>query len=261
MTEQSAPMPDWFVHGRDLIWAVPRAVHSIFEEPRSNVAHGISGLCATIHYLHCLSLSVEANRKGQHAVAICLVRQCVEALTVIEVGLLRESDIGASLMDAWSTQGRSSGSIRRELEARVWPRYAPGLWGENWAAYFGAFCRAVQPYAHYSPQLQGWQMVLIDDSVQRDVDGSYLMLSRVGLNSYEANKATRVTCLHCLLSWTLGHILGENRDLGDLTQGISDLGTALAAADELCRGNVDWPTQFWAHEFTRPSADDDDLVK
>src|SRR5579871_812588 len=47
-----------------------------------------AGHCAIIHFGHCIDSSIALNRKGQHAPALCLVRQCVEALTIVELALL-----------------------------------------------------------------------------------------------------------------------------------------------------------------------------
>jgi hypothetical protein len=155
-------------------------------------------------------------------------------------------------MDAWLDGTKSSGEIRKSLDKRIWQRYDSGLWGESWSSYFGSFCKAVQPYAHYSPFLQNWQMTLISDTVTRNDDSNYIMMATVGLGTYEASKATRITLLHCVLSWTLGRVLAENVDVIELKEPLDSLRQALASSVELGMGKVDWPVQFWGCEFAKP---------
>lgn len=244
-------MPEWFRLGEPLIWEVARTTHdAIGNKVNASIQHRNFANCATIHYIHCLNLSLDANRKGQHAVAICLIRQCIEALTVIEIGLLSERNLAATLMETWAS-GTSSGNLRKQLSNTTWSRYGTGLWNETWTSYFASFSKAVQPYAHYSPELQSWQVALVDEHSTKEQDGSYILLAKVGFDTYEANKATRITCLHCLLTWTLGRVLTENLTLPSLCAQIASLGRALAISEELCKGQIDWPTQFWAHEFIR----------
>jgi len=256
MSRTAGSEPEWFKRGNPLIWLVARATYDHFEGP-SNLSshHKHVALCASIHYIHCLNLSTEVNRKGQHAVAICLIRQCVEALNVIEIGMLRERAIGENLLRCWGSGAKTLGSIRKDLEAKVWPRYGTGLWGETWTSFFGEFCKAVQPYVHYSKELQSWQLQLLSGTARTDENGKYLLLGKVGLNTYEASKAIRVNMLHCLLSWVLGRIMIENIEIKELNSELEALGKALAGSEELCGGALNWPQQFWAHEFNRPEAE------
>jgi len=81
--------PEWFRLGNPLMWGIPKAVYDFVSSGTAlSTNHENAVRCATIHFIHCLNLSVESNRKGQHAVAICLCRQCAEALTVMEIGLI-----------------------------------------------------------------------------------------------------------------------------------------------------------------------------
>lgn len=253
MTNGDRELPEWYTIGSPLLWKPAQKTFDRFSDKGLGDANLTnSALCASIHFIHCLTLSVEVNRKGQHAVAMCLIRQCVESLTVIEVALLREVDLREKLLRGWIDSSKTSGAIRKVLEKEIWPRYGAGLWTSDWPGYFSEFCKAVQPYAHYSPQLQAWQLAMVPDTVAVDEDGNYLQQSRVGLQTYDSAKATRITCLHCLLVWTLGRIYTANVDDSKLSEELTVLGKALADSEELCGGKVDWGQQFWGIEFDIP---------
>ncbi|MEK6282760.1 MAG: hypothetical protein AABN95_20565 [Acidobacteriota bacterium] len=79
-------------------------------------------------------------------------------------------------------------------------------------------------------------------------------MARVGLDTYEANKATRITLLHVLLSYMLGRIVVENNAVPELQRDkVRRLGIAIAESPELYHGKINWHQQFWAHEFTNPN--------
>lgn len=120
------------------------------------------------------------------------------------------------------------------------------------------FGQALHPYAHYSPELQAWQIALATDKPLEDPDGNYLFLAKVGLETYESNKATRITLLHVLLSYMLGRIVIENAAIPELQRDdISQLGKVIAESPELYHGKLSWHQQFWAHEFTNPKPRED----
>ena len=47
----------------------------------------ITSILASYHLHQCILSSIDANEKGRHSVAIALLRQCIEALTIVDVGL------------------------------------------------------------------------------------------------------------------------------------------------------------------------------
>jgi hypothetical protein len=240
-------IPNWFVIGEPMIWTVIAKARRL-TSAHSDVRVRVASECAAIHLAHCLHASVEENRSGHHSVAIGLIRQCVEAVTIVELGLI-PSDIGLALVEKWKG-AKTQGQLRQELARDIWPGYGKGLWNEPWGEYFGNLARAVQDYAHYSPALQGWQMVIEGDRRLREGAGGLLFgLMRYGFNTYDPGKATRVTLLHILLSWTVGRIINENKGTHPETQQIECLGRALAEADILGHGKLEWPHQFWANEF------------
>ncbi len=54
---------------------------------------------AMYHFAECLDVSINTNAEGQHAVALGLLRPCVESLTIVECALI-DPEAGASLIDA-----------------------------------------------------------------------------------------------------------------------------------------------------------------
>ena len=181
---------------------------------------------ALCHHAGCLESSSYANRRGKHSAAICLVRQSVEALTIVEVGL-QQPHFAEPLLLAWKAGKKTQGDMRKALERDIWPGYGTGLWDESWAEFYGNLARAVQPYAHYTQRLQGWQFATVD------YDGGHEFTATFGLETYDALRATRITLFHMLLTWMLGRVLlthGQNPDVLQRRESILALGRALGAS-------------------------------
>src|SRR5947209_8337707 len=80
--------PRWFKLGEPLIWPTLGLAYQKLSGRRTGNMHlDMMAECAAIHLSHCMEASIETNRKGRHAVAISLVRQCVESMTIVELGL------------------------------------------------------------------------------------------------------------------------------------------------------------------------------
>ena len=198
-----------------------------------------------MHLAQCAEVLGAANKKGRHALAIGLVRQCVESLSIIEAGMLPPAE-GAVLLQKWLDDKLSLGALRAELEKTAWGRYGPGLWSEPWSEFFGQFAKAVQPYAHYTPLLMGWQFAAPPDSSPKDGQ----MLIALGPETYDPLKASRVTLLQCLLFWALARILVANK----LPAAISDvelarMGKSLAESELLSGGHATWSQEFLPHHW------------
>lgn len=194
------------------------------------------------HLDHSLQTAIEANKEGRHAVALSLLRQAVEALTIVELGLVAPA-LSYPLLEKWDSGKRPHGELRRALEQHAWPKYGSGLWNEPWSRFFAGLAKAVQPYAHCSPQLLQWNLsVLTNGSTGRFVAGAGL---------YDPVKASRLTLFHILVGWTLGRIVFANRPPPAPLVASDDvriLGVALSKADLLVKGE-DWALQFWPHMF------------
>lgn len=76
--------------------------------------------------LDTLLLANRANRDGMHANALALIRQCLEAIGVVELGICGHSDAEAMLLK-WDADSLTSGKLRSWLQEHVWPRYGSGL--------------------------------------------------------------------------------------------------------------------------------------
>ena len=202
---------------------------------------------ALCHHAGCLEASDYANRHGKHSAAVCLVRQSVEALTIVEIGL-QDPSFAEPLIADWKEGRKSQGELRKALEQTVWPRYGLGLWHETWAEFYANLARSVQPYAHYTPELQGWQFAAFG------YDGDLGFWATFGPETYDALQASRVTLLHVLLTWMLGRILlahGKSPDVLQREQGIRELGKALSSSKLLFKGG-DWGVQLAPHMLFKP---------
>jgi hypothetical protein len=173
------------------------------ESPNLNVS--VIPHLALYHLLACLNASIEANARAQPSCAISLIRQCVGALTIIDLGL-QESGYRDPILDQWHAGRRTTGEIRKLLAQAIWSRYGTGLWDESWGTYFSNLAKAVHPYAHYSPELMGWQMTILH------YDGGNSLVIGTGPESADPVKAGRLALFQALIIWTLGRILLANTD-------------------------------------------------
>ncbi len=194
---------------------------------------------------NCQRLADIANREGMHANALAITRQCLEAMSIIELGLsgVEGSEV---MLEKWNHADESPGSIRKWLEQNVWHRYSSGLWSEPWAEFTGKLCRAVQPYAHYSGNLALWQTRVHnfeDKGDDKYVEG----LVEFGPCVYDPQKAIRITLYHALLGFTLGRIcLSRISDDAELEHSVDRLRVALSKSVYLDGSQTNWDAQFWA---------------
>jgi hypothetical protein len=243
--------PEWFTLGDELLWpligmgvatARGHRLPSVDLQPLAELA-----LC---HHAGCMEASNHANRRGKHSAAICLVRQSVEALTIAEIGL-QPPEFAEPLLSAWKEGKKSHGELRRALEQDVWPTYGTGLWDERWAEFYGNLARAVQPYAHYTSELQGWQFATVA------YDGGREFMAMFGLETYDVLQATRITLFQMLLTWMLGRILlahGRNLDVLARRDSILGLGRALGSSKLLFQRG-EWWAQLAPHMLFKPGHD------
>jgi len=208
------------------------------------------GELALCHHAGCLETSGHANRRGKHSAAVCLIRQSVEALTIAEIALQSREFAERNLL-GWKEGKKSHGELRKALEKEIWPHYGSGLWDEPWSEFYGNLARAIQPYAHYSSELQGWQFVTVDYDGGRNFTATY------GLETYDPLQATRVTLFHMLLTYMLGRILlahGKNADVVARREEILGLGRALGSSKLLFQRG-EWWTQLAPHLLFKPGSD------
>jgi hypothetical protein len=240
--------PEWFELGDALMWPLMgMAVATCRGHKLSTLDLQSLGELAVSHHAGCLEASGFANKRGKHSAALCLIRQSVEALSIAEVAL-QEPAFAEPLLGDWKDGKKSHGELRKSLEKCIWPRYGVGLWSEPWSAFYANLARAVQPYAHYTPELQGWQFSTLS------YDGGKSFVASYGLETYDPLLATRITLLHMLLTWMLGRILvahGQNKDVAERHKDIVRLGKALASSKLLFREG-DWGAQLAPHMLFKP---------
>jgi len=248
---EADPKPEWFTLGDELMWPlIGMGVATARNHRLSSIDLQSLAELALCHHAGCIEASGHANQRGKHSAAICLVRQSVEALTVAEIGL-QSPQFAEPLLADWKEGKKSHGELRRALERDVWPGYGSGLWDESWAEFYGNLARAVQPYAHYTSELQGWQFATVAH------DGSRHFVATFGLETYDALQATRITLFQMLLTWMLGRILlahGKNADVMARRDSIVRLGHALGASKLLFKRG-EWWAQLAPHMFFKPGHD------
>jgi hypothetical protein len=247
-TQTPTPQPEWFVIGDALLWPlVGMAASACRCNVLSNPDLSALGELAIFHHAGCLEASASINRRGKHSVAIGLVRQSVEALSIAEVAL-QDPAFAEPTLAAWKDGKKSQGDIRKALEQTVWSSYGKGLWSEPWQEFYANLARAVQPYAHYTPELQGWQFA------DRAHTGGTTFVAELGFEAYDPLKATRITLLHMLLTWMLGRILlahGRYAPAMEKRQEVLRLGASLANSKLLFRGG-NWGDQLAPHMLFKP---------
>lgn len=196
-----------------------------------------------------LYIANQANRLGMHANALSITRQCLEALSVIELGLCSKPQ-AADQLRIWEEDRATAGEVWKWLEANAWPGYGNGLWDEPWVEFMGSLSRAIQPYAHYSAKLAQWQYrvhltkwALPNDGIQALVE--------VGPATYDPQKATRITLYHVLITFALARVWIATRDAADnaFAALIDELRIALGRSVYLDGPGTQWDQQFWAMLF------------
>ena len=212
----------------------------------------MSPMLAHWFMLDSLLLANRANREGMHANALSLTRQCLESLTVIELGVCRHAEAEANLLK-WDCDALTAGKLRAWLETNVWPQYGSGLWTEPWATFMREFAAALQPYAHYSSKLAQWQVRLVPGVASSDDSAaSTAALVELRPRAYDAQKATRITLFHAILVYVLGRIwMASNSADTEFRETVARLGTALGNSRYLDGHSTNWGQQFWAMVWSK----------
>jgi hypothetical protein len=186
-----------------------------------------------------------------HANALALMRQCVEAMSVIELGICGHPGAEAVLLK-WDSDQLSSGKLRAWLQAHVWPRYGTGLWAEPWSIFMHEFSAAVQPYAHYSRNLAQWQLLFHSLPEAPNMTEAMEAIIEIRPRAYDAQKATRITLFHAILVYTLGRIWMAAKGIDVEFAALMDrFRSALGNSKYLDGHRTDWSQQFWAAVWSR----------
>src|SRR5579863_2947993 len=138
----SHPVPEWFTAGEA---AAPQVMRRIADSVRDlPMATQVRSAPTLAHWflLDTMLLANNANREGMHANALSLTRQCVEAISIVELGVCRHAGAEAVLLQ-WDADKLNPGRLRAWLGENVWAQYGSGLWTEAWPVFMREFAAAV----------------------------------------------------------------------------------------------------------------------
>lgn len=171
-------------------------------------------------------------------------------MTIIDVGL-QVADSRDVIINNWRSGKMTTGALRKHLEREVWPRYGSGLWDEPWKEYFANLAKAVQPYAHYSPEIMEWQKSIVA------FDGRKKFLFSTSPQSFDPIKASRLALLQSLIIWTLARLLMANSthpEVLALSSQVAQLKTAIGSSKLLFKSK-DWADELMPHVIFSPGKD------
>lgn len=237
--------PEWFEKSDQLIAEVHQKVARAVELNGMPTALKFYPRQAHWFILDSLAIANKANRDGMHANALLTTRQCIEAMSIIELGLCSNAGAEAELR-AWHENKRTPGQLRKWLSVNVWPTYGVGLWSEPWVDFMAQLSGAVQSYAHYTAQLAQWQVHLVGPAPSEG--DAYNFFARMAPRAYDPQKATRITLFHAILQFAMARILlgaGAGSDDG-FKERVSSWGEAIGASSYLDGHRTDWEKQFWS---------------
>ena len=243
--------PEWFKLNEEATSQIMRRIANSVSANEMTLQVKSAPMLAHWFILDTLLLANQANRDGMHANALALTRQCVEAIGVVELGVCGHPDAEATLLK-WEADELTAGKLRAWLQAHVWPPYGSGLWNEPWSTFMREFASAIQPYAHYDRSLAQWQLRLhrFHDADEPNADSHAILEMRP--RAYDAQKATRITLFHALLSYVLGRIWQTaNPADTEFAALMARLGMALSKSRYLDGHQTNWSQQFWAMVWER----------
>ena len=246
--------PAWLDIVQSIDGIVLEAAERALDGRHPNLNLGIVPYSAVLHLRACQETGLWANGQGYHAASLGIFRHSVEALSLIDLGL-QAPEYNTALLTDWKTGKKSHGEIRKALERDIWPHYGTGLWSEPWSQFFGNLSRAVQPFAHYRPDLMNWQFYLPSQSPVFAEDGNLLMVQRIGRRTHDSVKAARLYLLSAMIVWTVARLLLINDAAwSGPTEKIAALGRSIAGSKLLEKGE-DWSEQLMGNAFFRPGYD------
>lgn len=238
--------PEWY---RLCEVLTPEVMARIAQATQScNLPISVSSAPMLAHWfmLDSMLIANQANRNGMHANALSLTRQCMEALSIIELGISENSQ-AKDLLLKWDSDSLSPGKLREWLEQNIWPNYGTGLWTETWAIFMREFAAALQPYAHYCAKLAQWQVSIVPGSPKKSADGNHTALIEMKPRAYDPQKASRITLFHAILTYVLGRIwMVNHQEDTEFKTNITRLGDALGKSRYLDGKMTNWGQQFWA---------------
>lgn len=238
--------PEWFTLTEPFV----EATHSRIVVAVKNVALApqvrSSPMLAYWFLMDALELSDHANRRGMHAPALAIIRQCVESLSIVELGLCGHGGAEQPLLE-WEDDKKTNGALRQWLQSNIWGNYGDGLWDEPWSTLMREYAQAIQPYAHYSTALARWQMNIRSVDTQAELDGMTVLTVSLTPREYDPQKATRITLLHVITHYILGRVWSAaHPDDSGYRALIHEMGDAIGRSEYLDGAGTGWAEQFWA---------------
>lgn len=243
--------PEWFSKTNEATAKIMERVAEALQHAGLPVEKKHFPIMAHYFFLDSLYYANTANRDGAHANALAITRQCLEAMSVIELGMCRHPD-REDLLGKWWSGDVTPGQMRKWLASNVWPKYGCGLWSESWEDFMARLSRAVQPYAHYTGQLSQWQM-----GFKLVYPETNTAVADLGPRAYDSQKATRITLFHAILTFCLGRIVVATTTKPDpeFDALVRRFGKALSKSKYLDGHSTDWDQQFWSMVWLQGSGD------
>lgn len=153
------------------------------------------------HCLQTVRLSRLANEGGAHAAAVGLLRDAVEALSVVALAVSHHPD-KLGLLTNWNEEKVRPGDLRKHLEREVWPTISTkGLWGQPWSSFWADFSSAVQPYAHFTPLRMRWHQRI------EIIDGKWHFWINHPDGDFELYRGARIVAFQLLVFWAFAELL------------------------------------------------------
>lgn len=243
---KAAKLPEWFTLSEQLTPLTFKRLDLALSNLDLPIEVKQQPLQAFWHLLNVLYIANKANREGMHANALSITRQCIECISLIEIGLSRHPE-AFDLLSRWNADKVRPGDLRKWLQENVWASYGNGLWSESWSDYMAALAKSLQPYAHYAAPLSQWYGRLHD--FQKSEDNShYLGVIELGPKTYDPQKATRITLYHAVISYTLARIWAAAYGIDDIEflALVERLRIALGVSHYFEGDGTKWDQQFWA---------------
>jgi hypothetical protein len=153
------------------------------------------------HCLQSVRLSRLGNEGGAHAVAVGLLRDGVEALSVVALAL---SPLPRKLqvLGDWEKDKLTPGQVRQVLEKEVWPLVTlNGIWGERWGQFWQDLAAAVQPYAHFTAARMRWHQ-----HIEMIGGKPHLWINHPN-GDFELYRGSRIVAFQLLIFWSFAEIV------------------------------------------------------
>ena len=234
--------PEWFVLAEKAFDPTHRRIAAAVQDHGLPVHLSLAPQEAVYFFIHSLQIAQDTNKAGIHANSLAQTRYCIEALSIMELGICKNPK-REEVLQKWLDGKASPGNLRQWLAKEVWPAYGSGLWTEPWETFMAKLAGAVQPYAHYTAQLAQWQSRL---HFSNPADGTAYIES--GPMVYDPQKATRITLYHAILGYALGRIWCAHspEDDQEFKALVAAFGRALGKSRYLDGHKTEWDQIFWS---------------